>query len=149
MKKLMLMLSIVAALSLGLAACGEKADNTDDGATSQPAQTATDQGTKMTEGAGEDLAAARDAYVAKAEELLNEVGSQLPSYKDKVAALPGPAKTTAEKTVSTLESAQATAKETLTKVKEASPENWQDVKPEMDKALGDVSSAFDKVKSLF
>ena len=149
MKKFVFSLSLIAAMTIALVACGKKGDNTDSGATSQPAQTTTEQATEATKSAGGELAAARDAYVATAEQLLTEVGNQLPSYKEKVAALPGPAKTTAEKTISTLESAQSTAKETLTKVKSAAPENWQALKPDMDKALTNVSSAYDKVKSLF
>lgn len=149
MKKLITLTTLIAALAMCLVACGDTADKNDTGAASDAGKTAGQAATETVKAAGDNLAVARDTYVATADKLLTEVGDQLPSYKEKVAALPGPAKAAAEKTMTTLESAHSGAKETLAKVKDAAPENWQDLKPDMDKALENVSGAFDKVKSLF
>lgn len=149
MKKFITLLALMTALAMCLVACGDTADKDDAGAASDAAQKVDQTATESMETAGDNLTAARDIYVATADKLLTEVENQLPTYKEKVAALPGPAKSAAEKAITTLESTHGGAKETLAKVKAAAPENWQELKPDMDKALENVSGAFDKVKSLF
>ena len=89
----------------------------------------------------------RESYKKEVQEKLKALDKKIDELKGKAAGLEGEAKTEYKKEMTELRKKQKAAKKEWGKVKRATADMWENVKADMDAAIHDVESTYDKVAS--
>ena len=89
----------------------------------------------------------RESYKKEVQEKLKALDKKIDELKGKGAGLEGEAKTEYNKEMTELRKKEKAAKKEWGKIKRATANNWEKVKADMDAAVHDVESAYDKVAS--
>ena len=87
-------------------------------------------------------------YVANAKDKLETAAKTLKELESRKAALGTQGAAMLDKPLSTLKDNYQAASDKISALKDMSPDQWSDAKPEVDKALVNLASAQDKALSL-
>jgi len=91
----------------------------------------------------------REEYKKKMDADLEKLDSKLDTWKEKAKDAKGDAKVALEKQIDTLEVQRDKVREQLKDLKGDTKDAWAEVKKGLDKAMGELSDAFDKAKDSF
>ncbi len=107
--------------------------------------------TKQQSGQANGSEVTKEDYEKEIEAKLDELGKDIDKLGDKADELGGEAETEIDQAIdkADLEEKREAAENKLEELKSASAETWEDVKPEVDKAVDEFENAYQQVASYF
>lgn len=132
------------AMTVVMGACS----GNDDGGTSMSEQ-ANKMSEKVAEAGSEAVEKLRTEFVESMKGKVDAIDGQLSELADRAEHLNPAVKKNIEKPLGIAKERVTTARNEITKLAEAPVDQWSEHKPQVEKALTDLQSSFEKVKNLF